>query len=95
MSYAWIITEDKIDQGTAIGVIGPSDAPKDMCEQLKSGEGRTFRMLDDDDKVYYKGRIIADDPGSEEDFGPLDDYGTPNAGCMSIEYRENGSWQPL
>lgn len=43
-----------------------------------------FRMLDDDGEVYYTG--YTDDNQTEEAFAPLDDYGTPNAGCTSIEY---------
>jgi len=25
-------------------------------------------------------------------FGPLDDFGHPNAGAVTIEYQENGEW---
>jgi hypothetical protein len=54
-----------------------------------------FRMFDDDGNLYYEGK--SDDADSERAFDPLDDYGTPNAGCTSIKYW-NGSrskWELL
>jgi hypothetical protein len=54
--------------------------------------GERFRMKDDDGQVYYHGRIAGDYDG----FEPLDDFGAPNAGCTSIEYRgTNGGWEQL
>jgi hypothetical protein len=30
------------------------------------------------------------------DFGPLDDLGTPDAGCVMIQYRnDKGDWETL
>jgi hypothetical protein len=52
-----------------------------------------FRLLDDDGNVYYRG--FSDDNESEEAFAPLDDYGTPEAGCTDIQYRINGGWKSL
>jgi hypothetical protein len=53
----------------------------------KAKKGRAFAMYDDDGELYYRGRIwTAAEPGTEADFGPLDDFGTPNAGCTEIRY---------
>ena len=53
-----------------------------------------FRMYDDDGILYYEGISTND-----SSFGPLDDYGMPNAGCTEIRYWEKRdgafSWRPL
>jgi len=56
-----------------------------MLAQLKRGEGRFFQMYDDDKVLYYSGRFIGD---ADQEFAPLDDFGTPNAGATSIKYRD-------
>jgi hypothetical protein len=79
----WIITKDHIAEpaarpGTcanAVGVTGPRGYAGDGSELAKR-----FRMYDDDGNLYYEGRC------AEEDFAPLDDFGTPNAGCTHIKY---------
>lgn len=69
------------------GVMGPRDALDYHLELLKAGSGDTFELRDDDGILYYTGRCIADDPDDEEAcFGPLRDYGAPNAGCTSIRW---------
>jgi hypothetical protein len=93
--YAWIITRDHIadvtiEAGTnsdAAGVTGPHN----QVAELKSGEGKAFRMLDDDGNLYYTGRII----GNHSGFEPLEDFGTPNAGCTEIRYLNNHKWETL
>jgi hypothetical protein len=45
-------------------------------------------MFDDDNILYYEGRIL----GNYRGFEPLDDYGMPNAGCTKIKYRQGRSW---
>lgn len=52
-----------------------------------------FRMLDDDRNVYYEG--VSSDNDSDDAFAPLDHLGTPDAGCVSIEYLSNGQWEEL
>ena len=88
-SYAWIIDEDRIGDGTDAGVSGPRGRcaiPKDKTSGVR------FRMKDDDGEVYYIGRLF----GEFDGFEPLDDFGTPNAGCTSIEMREaDGHWTPV
>jgi hypothetical protein len=101
-TYAWIITEDHIasdgepegTNGNAVGVAGPHDAAQEQIDRAKE-EGRKFRMLDDDAILYYEGRIWAETEGSEDDFGPLWDFGEPNAGAVVIQYRLDGKWVTL
>lgn len=48
-------------------------------------------MLDGDGIVYYYGKILG---GAE--FQPLDDFGTGNAGCTTIQYKNTaGKWENL
>lgn len=95
-NYAWIITKDKIGDGDDDGTIGGHLAPKHLIELLrhpKRNQLEKFRMKDDDGQVYYYGYIA----GDYEGFEPLDDYGTPNAGCAWIEYKDKatGEWRVL
>lgn len=101
---AWIITKDKIadktePEGTnlnAKGLTGPRTASDNDLKRLKAGEGIRFRMLDDDDEIYYYGRWLEEDDcteeyengfwGAEPEFSPLDNFGRPNAGCTEIQY---------
>lgn len=87
-------------EDNAKGTIGPRDAPDWACDVLQRAGGhnaalaalrangatvRRFKMYDDDGELYYTGRLISDDV--YDDAGrPLDDYGTPNAGAVSIRY---------
>ena len=41
---------------------------------------KAWKMYDDDNILYYSGVIYGDYTG----FEPLDDYGTPYAGCSEI-----------
>lgn len=101
--YAWVITKDKIaepgePEGTnanAVGVVGPCQAKYD-AEFIKKN-GKKFRMLDDDGNIYYYGFIYhePDSDSEDEGFEPLSDFGTPNAGAVHIEYKENEEWKPL
>ncbi len=103
MGYEWTITKDLLAQPTdrpgtnmnAVGVVGPRGAKHTSEEIRKDKRARVFRMLDDDREVYYEGCIVSDEPGSEDDFGPLDDFGTPNAGAVIIQYRRGNAWVTL
>lgn len=111
---AWIITKDKIadtdePEGTnlnAKGLIGPGIATENDIKRLRAGEGRKFRMLDDDGEVYYYGRVLEDDEctdeyesgmfGGDGECAPFDDFGRPNAGCTQLEYKNaDGKWEGL
>jgi hypothetical protein len=97
--YAWQITYDHLDHRRD-DVSGPRNADEKLLAGLaaavKAGRAKWqpaddvewFRMRDGDGNLYYTGVLTGQpDPcGSEGGFEPLDDYGTPNAGCTSIEY---------
>ena len=86
----WIVVRDHLENQD-VEVMGPSDISEENKKELKSGKGKKFQMFDDDGELYYSGRIVGDYDG----FEPLDDYGTPNAGCTDIKYFENGKWESL
>ena len=80
MSYRWIITKDNIAEHGIhddTGVQGPRHADPTLDTNPKD-----FQMYDDDGELYYEGTIF----GDYEGFEPLDDFGTPNAGCVGIKY---------
>jgi hypothetical protein len=83
-NYYWIIDKDVIDD-VAGGIQGPYKATPQVTNEAK------FRLLDDDENIYYYGRIF----GDYEGFEPLDDFGMPNAGCVDIQYKEDGNWTSL
>ena len=83
--YGWIITKDVLD-GVDVNVIGPGSVSDLMVSELKSGKGRSFRMYDDDGELYYEGKLLPATCEDERLFGPLDDFGMPNAGCTDIKY---------
>lgn len=89
-TYGWIITRDHLEEPgseyDATGTAGPRDIPADTLEALRAGKGDTFTMYDDDDERYYTGRAMALEWDEEACSGPLDDYGTPNAGCTRIRW---------
>lgn len=91
---SWIIDTDTLADTTqpagtcmnAVGVMGPQGIPAGDVKALKeNGAGTAFRMYDDDDVLYYTGRFLGY-PDTELAFSPLDDFGTPNAGCTRIDY---------
>ena len=101
----WIITKDLIADPTApkpsnrnaVGMVGPRNAKLTEDQIVNHPQGRLFRMLDDDGEVYYEGiMVVTPEDGDEAEFRPLSDFGTPNAGATSIEYRRpDGTWEPL
>ena len=80
-TYNWTISKDHLD-GRETGLTGPRNKCRHTANETK------FRMYDDDDNLYYSGTLWGDFDG----FEPLDDFGTPNAGCTYIELFENGRW---
>tara|TARA_R110000803_G_scaffold59101_4_gene117467 strand:- start:3539 stop:3823 length:285 start_codon:yes stop_codon:yes gene_type:complete len=77
-SYAWKIT--KVigeNDSTECGLVGPHN----LGGEFGANKAR-FRMYDDDGNPIYEGYITGDFDG----FEPLDDFGTPNAGCTAIKY---------
>jgi len=58
-----------------------------------------FRMYDDDEELYYTGTLFwngdAECPWNDSDdfnYGPLRDYGMPNAGAVTISYTGRPQW---
>lgn len=107
--YAWVVTKDyihddtpladwgKLGKGVDVNVQGPGRATPEEIRKAEL-EGQPFRMYDDDGILYYSGRCWSfDGDGSEQAFGPLDDYGKPNAGATEIRYRDRttGKWETL
>ena len=88
----WIITHDFLasedEESNAVGV-----ASCDYEESKRESLRYKFRLHDDDGELYYEG--LADDPNSEDAFGPLDDFGKGSAGCTDIYYLRNGKWESL
>jgi hypothetical protein len=85
----WTITKDHIDDGQAVDTVGPSTATLSADEII--AQGHHFKMYDDDGELYYEGYSLA---GS--DFGPLWDFGMPNAGCTGIKYKgKSGKYEWL
>lgn len=97
-AYAWIITNDYIEEGeyNAVGTIGPGTADERITDAIKvEGDHRiAFDMYDDDGEKYYSGFLTLDPQyaHSEAVAGPLDDFGTPNAGCTDIRYPDCPDW---
>lgn len=98
---AFIITRDLIDDGLAVGVVGPGNASDRDEARLKAGEGIEFRLLDDDREVYYYGRRLEEsdadeDYFSENEFAPLECWGLPNAGCTIQQEKDGeGQWRAI
>jgi hypothetical protein len=91
----WVITwvNTEFIDAKEIGTIGPSSCPYSQKE-IEDG-GAAFRMLDDDGVKYYTGYFIGD-TSSEAAFAPLDGFGSPNAGCTTIQYKgKTGAWETL
>lgn len=85
----------------AIGLVGPRSISKKCEAALQAGEGIKFKMYDDDGELYYIGRYLEDPELAEgvweDEFQPLDNFGSPNAGCTMIKYRspETKKWELL
>lgn len=77
-----------------VGVRGPFQATS-VQFAIANACGARFRILDDDGIPYYEGYCWTSD--GNLDFGPLDDFGTPNAGATELQYMndETGEWETL
>lgn len=77
------------------GVMGPRDADvaggsyeDNKAELTRNYKAHNqFRMYDDDGILYYTGTLYHDgEPDEEACYGPLGDFGMPNAGAVLIKY---------
>lgn len=83
---AYIITRDHIadptaPEGTNLNAVGLSQGDLDELNHT----GLQFRILDDDDELYYEG-IVLDD----EDILDVLDWATANAGATQLLTTTNG-----
>lgn len=80
----WVITKDFINSHPLEGGDRRRIGTGSKNYKLGAKLPFKFRMLDDDGEVYYEGRS-----SSDSSFDPLDDFGTPNDGCTTIQYWNN------
>lgn len=92
--YGWKITHDYLDNGAAVGIVGPRGISDEDRLGLDRGRGHRWRMYDDDGELYYAGLFVGD---PADWFGPLDDFGEPAAGAVRIDYynRATRHWETL
>jgi len=84
MTYAWTITRDRIFSGDENDLVGPPGATL-TTEQIRSHpKAERFTMHCDDGECYYEGFLVGDEASG---FEPLEDFGTPNASCTEIRYK--------
>ena len=91
--YCWVITVDFLEIGTDYdesGTYGPYGASVEDKEAALFN-GHEFFMYDDDGILYYGGKIVADEMDFYAD-APLVDFGTPNAGAVTIKYPDHPEW---
>ena len=88
-----LIADTKAPKGSnfnAVGIVGPKGATLTAQAIQNHSQSKLFRMLDDDGEVYYEGFVVGENPSA-----PLTDFGTPNAGCTTIQYFMDGKWETL
>ena len=76
---SFMITKDIINDGECNG---ETFGKESICVHK-------FRLLDDDEEVYFIG--LSSDSSS---FDPIDEFGIA-FGCTDIQYYENGKWESL
>ena len=68
----------------------PTHGSNDYDEKLWNTHMKSvFRLKDDDDEIYYYGRLLCDKGHMNKLLDPLDEFGTPVGGCTSIEYYDD------
>jgi hypothetical protein len=92
--YCWVFTEVAIAGydgagPSAVGKSGPDEAvARDVTEALATG--RFFRLADGKGRELAIGRLY--DPSGGNELAPLDDFGRPALGAVTIEFRAGGDW---
>jgi len=91
MKIMWCITKDNVDTERELTASVHFNLGKKATKKL-----RKFRMYDDDDVLYFEGRGNCLDHEDGTGFEPLDDFGTPDAGCTRIDWcTEGDTWETL
>jgi hypothetical protein len=83
--YRWKITKDHTESPDSVNNAAGTEGPRNLDKTLRTNPA-TFKLYDDDSNLYYEGMLY----GDYEGFEPLDDFGTPNAGCTKMML--NGEW---
>jgi hypothetical protein len=98
-NYRWKITVDHIadtsePEGTNLNAVG-MEGPWNLDTTIPLTQ--KFKIYDDDGELYYEGEYGENDNAHSDDvFGPLNDFGDPNAGATEIHYQnENGEWEMM
>lgn len=101
--YAWVITRDHLAEqerrensmhkaeDDAVGTAGPGGTTDEMVEKARA-EGVTFKLYDDDNILYYTGKILGDMEEEVVCYAPLSDFGEGYAGCTSVRYPGHPEW---
>ena len=97
-SYAWRINYDHLE-GEHVDITGPHNATDTQLgtldhPRLNEHVLTRFRIYDDDGELYFSGYFLGDSE-SEEAFGPLDDFGSPDSGATEIRYLRGDEWGRL
>jgi hypothetical protein len=97
---AWAITWGNPENGLEgdVGTSGPWGSTIKAVELINNPLSYEFRMYEDGEtSPDYQGWCYLPDGFTEAAFGPLDDFGEGNTGCVWIEYKnkETGEWEPL
>jgi hypothetical protein len=87
----WAESGGKDGLPSRVGRIGPHDATDRHVVMLRSGDCDKWRCLDDDGNIYYYGNFVGSKE-DEQDFAPLWDFCAPDAGAVTIEYKQDGKW---
>lgn len=105
-NYGWVITKDHLHAehpdiiADRANTTGPSnmdptvEAALTETKRTEFAKRYTFRMYDDDDILYYTGRLVTFEvnPSEETLMGPLYDFGGPSAGATLIKYQGHPEW---
>ena len=74
----WVVTKDIIDNGCMEGAGSYDDIdPKTLPDK--------FKLFDDDDNCYFRGKFDMENCGEEGEFAPLDNLGAAY-GCTYLMY---------
>ena len=78
--------------------IPPIFKSEDYEEEIwRTYNKEVFRLLDDDENIYYYGRFLCNKSWGYRLFEPLDMFGLPYGGCTIIEYYsdETDGWRRI